>query len=405
MKRRSSSRRKIAVVTGTRAEYGLFTSVMSAIKADSRLELQLIVTGTHLLKKFGYTVDEIAAAGWKIDARVKMQRGDDDPLDQANGLSRGISAIAEALARLESDVVLVLGDRIEALAGALAAVTSGRLLAHIHGGDIAPGDFDDSLRHSITKLAHIHFTATQGARVRVIQMGEEPRRVHFVGAPGLDQIHQLKSNLAREDQAGKILRRASTLRNGIEIKKSALIVQHPCGRSSAVEMRVMQHILSEVGAAGLSALCIYPNSDRGHSGIIAAIQTRRRENQSAVKVFPSLQRDEYLRLLCNSQILVGNSSSGMIEAPAVGTPVVNVGSRQLGRERADQLVIDAAETRSSIRGAIARAIALGPITTPTKIYGDGTAGPRIASLLAKMPLTHEFRRKRFVSHSPQIPLD
>ena len=164
-------RRRVAVITGTRAEYGVLRSVMSTIADEPRLQLQTVVTGIHLLREFGHTVDTITRDGWRIDARVKMQEGSDEPLDQAVGLSRGVAGIARFLERARTDIVLVLGDRIEALAGALAAVTTGRVLAHIHGGDVAPGDFDDSQRHAITKLAHLHLAATRRSARRIIRMG------------------------------------------------------------------------------------------------------------------------------------------------------------------------------------------------------------------------------------------
>ena len=186
--------RRIAVVTGTRAEYGLLRSTMEAVAEHRDLTLQVVVTGMHLLRKFGRTIDDIVRDGWRVGARVKMQTGDDSPLDQAAGLSRGVRGIATYCEQAATDIVVVLGDRIEAMAGTLAAVTTGRLLAHVHGGDIAPGDFDDSLRHAISKLAHLHLTATESARRRLIRMGESPDRVHCVGAPGLDRLFQLIEN-------------------------------------------------------------------------------------------------------------------------------------------------------------------------------------------------------------------
>ncbi|MCH7705352.1 MAG: UDP-N-acetylglucosamine 2-epimerase, partial [Planctomycetes bacterium] len=153
---------------------------MEAINRHRRLELQLAVTGMHLLRGFGHTVNEIKRDGWRIDARVRMQRGNDDPLDQALGLSRGIAGLARFFDAARTDVVLVLGDRIEAMAAALAAVSTGRILGHIHGGDVAPGDFDDSMRHAISKLAHVHFAATRASARRLVRMGESPQRVHHV---------------------------------------------------------------------------------------------------------------------------------------------------------------------------------------------------------------------------------
>jgi len=380
----SKTARRVAVVTGSRSEYGLLRSTIRAVAAHPRLELRIIATGTHLLPKFGSTYREIVRDGWKIDAKVPMQRGDDGPLDQAEGLSRGVAGIAQQLQRLGADIVLVLGDRLEAMAGALAGVTTGRIVAHIHGGDVAPGDFDDSLRHAITKLAHVHLAATESAARRILQMGEPSTRVHVVGAPGLDRVRELRSS--------EFEVRSS--------KKTTLIVQHPCGRSAAVERRTMGNILRAVGAGGLDAVCIYPNSDRGHGGIVAAIKAHRKHvAPGRFRVFRSLDQDSFLRRLMSADLLLGNSSSGMIEAASAGTPAVNVGDRQRGRECDARFVVQAKETEPSIRAAIREALALRPVMGQSGIYGDGRSGRRIAALLARVPLTDALRRKIFADLS------
>jgi len=395
--------RRVAVVTGTRAEYGLLRSTMEAISQNRFLQLQLVVTGTHLLRKFGYTIQDIVRDGWRPDARVRMQDGDDSPLDQAGGLARGIAGIARYLERAKTDIVVVLGDRIEAMAGALAGVTSGRLVAHIHGGDVAPGDFDDSLRHAITKLAHSHLTATQAARQRIILMGESPERVHWVGAPGLDRLVELVREgilapavLAAAEVGARRDSRTSEVRTGGKppVAPKALIVQHPCGRAAVVERRVMKAILGAVRELGLSATCIYPNSDRGHSGIVEAIEThRRRVGKDCFRVVRSLDHDTYLRLLIDADVLVGNSSSGIIEAATAGTPAVNVGRRQRGREVSGKSVIHAEESVASLRKALTKALRMRPITGRRSVYGGGSAGRRIAELLAAVPLGDAYRRK------------
>ncbi len=370
--------RRITVITGTRAEYGLLRSTMEAIQKRRSLRLQIVVTGMHLLRKFGNTVDEIVRDGWHVDARVRMQAGDDSPLDQATGLARGVSGIAKFLESADTDIVVVLGDRIEALAGALAGVTTGRLVAHIHGGDIARGDFDESLRHAITKLAHVHLTATRAAQRRVIRMGETSNRVHWVGAPGLDHLIRLTGHV-----------------KGIKKRTGrALIVQHSAGRKPANERRVMTAVLNAVDKAGLTRTIVFPNSDRGHTGVIEAIEAhRRRSDNGSVRIVRSYDRDTYLRTLIEADVLVGNSSSGIIEAAAAGTPSVNVGPRQHGRERSGRSVIDADESAASIGGAIRKALRKRPITGRPTVYGDGSAGPRIAEILADVPLSDRFRHK------------
>jgi GDP/UDP-N,N'-diacetylbacillosamine 2-epimerase (hydrolysing) len=376
--RRSRRRRRIAVVTGTRAEYGLLRSTLAAIHTHPKLDLQFVVTGMHLIRKFGHTVDDIVRDGWPIADCVRMQTGSDSPTDQAAGLGRGVEGIARFLNRAHSDIVLVLGDRIEAMAGALAAVTIGRLLAHVHGGDVAPGDFDDAFRHAITKLAHVHFVATRRSLRRVRRLGETAERVHWVGAPGLDRLRQLISEAGA--RPGK--------------SEAALVVQHPCGRAAAVEQRVMDNVLRALGASGLWPVVVYPNSDRGHRGIIQAIERHARTNGGNLQLLRSLPYDDYLRALLDVDVLVGNSSSGIIEAPFAGTPSVNVGDRQAGRQPGGSSVIHANESFASIREALARAARKRPRRGGRNVYGDGRAGARIAHLLAALPLSPMLTHKR-----------
>jgi UDP-N-acetylglucosamine 2-epimerase (non-hydrolysing)/GDP/UDP-N,N'-diacetylbacillosamine 2-epimerase (hydrolysing) len=376
--RHRKAARRIAVVTGTRAEYGLLRTTMEAVAGHRGLTLQVVVTGMHLLRKFGRTIDDIIRDGWRVDARVKMQAGDDSPLDQAAGLSRGVRGIATYCQQAATDIVVVLGDRIEAMAGALAAVTTGRLLAHVHGGDIAPGDFDDSLRHAISKLAHLHLTATESARRRLIRMGESPERVHCVGAPGLDRLLQLLENRRGPKEGGG----------------RALVVYHPSGRSPARERRTMKMILEAVDAAALQPTIIYPNSDRGHTGVIEAVEARRKQAKAGpVRVVRSLTRDEYLDVLIDADLLIGNSSSGIIEAGTAGTPAVNVGPRQRGRQPSGGSVVHADESAAAIREALRKALRKRPIIGGRTVYGEGTAGKHIAALLATVPLDDSYRRK------------
>lgn len=399
--------RRIAVVTGTRAEYGLLISPMRAINAHPALELQVVVTGMHLLPKFGFTVRQVERDGWRIAARIPMQSGSDSRCDQAEGLGRGVAGIARFLVRARSDIVVVLGDRIEAMAGALAAVATGRVLAHIHGGDVAPGDFDDSLRHAITKLAHVHFAATRDAARRIVRLGEDPRRVYVVGAPGLDRLRELlaEENLLRAP-AGAEGSRAREMNRGSPIgvadgrerralrPGTALVTYHACGRPAVVEGGTMDAILRAVAASGLRRLITYPNSDRGHSGVLTAIERHRRSSRPGeVEVLKSMARDDFLRALIHADVLVGNSSAGVIEAPLAGTPSVNVGPRQAGRQPGGPTVIPAKESYPAIRAAIRAALRCRARPPRSSVYGDGRAGERIASALARIPLSPGFTRK------------
>lgn len=382
-------RRRICVVTGTRAEYGPLRTVLRAIDRHPKLELQLIVTGMHLLRKFGHTIDRIRADGWRIDAQVRMQTGRDDAYGEAEATGRGVQGMARALRRLGSDVVLVVGDRLEAFAGAAAGLCARRFVAQIHGGDRALGDLDDSLRHAITKLSHIHLVATPDAARRVRRLGEDPSRIFCVGAPGLDEMRTIRKPSA------------AWLRETLgwdRVGDYALIVQHPWGRTAEAERRDMLATLAAVAAAGLAGVILYPNSDPGHSGIIEAIHERvsgvghRVSGPARWFVAPSLDRDTYVRVLRGARILVGNSSSGIIESATAGVPAVNVGPRQAGRLKCGPSVIDCPPGKDAVLRAIRRALRA-RVRSDNSIYGDGHAGRRIAAVLAQLTLDETFLRK------------
>jgi len=369
----------VAVVTGSRSEYGLLRPVLDAIQARADLELQLVVTGMHLLDAFGRTVRQIEADGWPIAARIPMQRGDDHPADQARGLGRGVQQIGRFFCEAGTDVVLVLGDRIEAMAGALAGVTTGRIVAHIHGGDLAPGDFDDALRDAITQLAHLHFTASARSTQRVLRLGAPPECVYCVGAPGLDRLRQLLRG---------------RLRHPRDARPVAMIVQHASGRPPSTEQAVMLRILRAAQRLNLHRVIVYPNSDRGFTGVARAIeQHRRRYAGNSVEVYRSLPRDEFLHRLINADVLIGNSSCGLIEAPFAGTPSINVGTRQAGREPGGPSVIHCDETYAGIEAALRRALQRRVAPARSTRYGDGRAGERIAQVLSRVCL-EGLRQKR-----------
>lgn len=398
-------------MTGSRAEYGLLQTVLAAVRAHPRLELGVIVAGMHLLPAFGDTWRQVQCDGWPIIGRVRMQSGNDDPDDQALGIARGVAGFARCLRRWRAEIVVVLGDRIEAFAAAVAAATTGRVLAHIHGGDVAPGDFDDSLRDAITRLAHLHFAASDAAARRIARMGEDAARIHVVGAPGLDRMRELiakergaELRIAKSEkriaekgrQAACFVRRVSpsTVSNH---RPFALFVQHAYGRPAAVEQRVADQVLRAVRAAGLRRVVIYPNSDRGHSGVIRAIERHAgRARPGEVELHRSLPRDEFLRLLLAAEVLVGNSSAGLIEAPFAGTPCVNVGQRQAGRLAGGAGVVHCGESLRAVREAIAKALRLRARLRrgAARVYGVEPAGARIAELLARTAITAELLGKR-----------
>ena len=373
------------MITGSRAEYGLLRTVMRAVKEHPKLKLQTIVTGMHLLRSFGHTVDDIRKDGWRIDGQVSMYTGRQKTRDQASSLSRGVSGIAKQLEALKSDIVVVLGDRLEAVAGALAGVTTNRFVAHIHGGDVAPGHLDDTFRHAITKLAHLHLAASDDAARRIIRLGEKPASVHVVGAPGLDDLRSLKPK-----KSGWLSKRFELMPE----KPVSIVLQHPTGRSDQAEGRVMSSILRAVEKEGFCSLVIYPNSDPGHAGIVDAIQRKARSAPTGMwHVERSLPRAEFLQAMMQAKVLIGNSSCGIIEAASVGLAVVNVGDRQLGRLRASKAVFDCRESETQIRNALRKS--LDAVVRPRRktVYGDGQAGKRIAGILLRTKLSDNHRRK------------
>lgn len=370
------TRRRVAVVTGTRADYGLLRSTMRALRKQRRIELQVVVAGMHVLSKFGRTARDVEVDGFPIIGRVRMQRGDDSPTDQAEGLALGVRGMARLFEKARSDVVLVLGDRIEALAGALAAVTTGRTVAHIHGGDVAPGDFDDIIRDTITRLARLHFPATRRSMRRLRSLGVPRDATHLVGAPGLDDVFDIVRRAGRRDRKSAVKARAA---------REAIVLFHAHGRPPRAEQRAMSNVLDAVRSCGLRRRIILPNSDRGHEGIYSAVTAHAgRHGDEEVSVVASLPREQFIESLMTADVLVGNSSCGIIEAPCVGVASVDVGGRQAGREDAGPTVIHVSERSADIRRGIRRAQML-PRRVPRRTpYGDGHAGERIARVVATL---------------------
>jgi len=377
--------RTVAVVTGTRAEYGLLRGTMERIEAHADLELQVVVTGMHLSPRHGRTVTEIADDGFDIDRRVHMQVDGDSGRAMAKSLGVGLSGMADALGDLAPDFVLVLGDRDEALAGGVAAAHMNVPVAHVHGGDAMEGAIiDDSIRHALTKFAHVHFPVSEQSAERIAKLGEEPWRITTVGAPGLDEIREASvtppATLAE--------------RYGIDVAAPLLLtVQHPVTTSPARAGEQMRATLDAVAAHDATSVVIYPNADAGGERMIAAIESHEGDHVT----FESLPRADYLGLLDQASALVGNSSSGIIEAPSFGLPVVDVGPRQAGRQRADNTLSVAHET-DAIEDAIDRCLTDEGFRERARNcdnpYDYGGAAERIVSRLATVDLTDDLIEKR-----------
>ena len=364
-------RRRICFVTGTRAEFGLMQTTLAAIRDHPSLCLQIIATGMHLSARHGRTVDTIRKAGWKVDAAVAWPASDER--QNAKQTGRAMVGIAGALDGLDTDIVLVVGDRVEAFAAAAAGHIGGRIVAHIHGGDRALGQVDDALRHAITKLAHLHFPATKQSRLRLTKLGEDPWRIHLVGSPGIDGI---------VEQAEQ---------KPTDLGRYALVLLHPTGTDETLEQENARLILSCVRRIGFdNIIIIYPNNDPGSAGIIHCWETGVKQEI----LFRDTNRSKFLALLRDAAVLIGNSSSGIIEAASFGTPVIDVGPRQQGRERGVNVVnvpfserrIVAALRQIWNRGKPTR-------TSSRNLYGGTKTGNRVASVLATMPINAKLQRK------------
>ncbi len=379
--------RKITVVTGTRAEYGILNPVLKAVETRQEMELSLIATGMHLSHDFGYTVRDIEKDGFRIDATVDMLLSSDKSGAMAKSIGLGIIGMAQAYEQLRPDIILVLGDRVEPLAAVIAGAYMNIPVAHIHGGDIC-GNIDDSVRHAITKLSHIHFPATKKSADRIIRMGEEEWRVHAVGSPSLDVL--LNEPVLSVDVLMKELE--------IDLAKPLiLVIQHPVTTQMNEAPTQMRETLEAIVEMGYDTVVIYPNSDAGGRSMIDVI--REFEEYHFIKIMKSLARKKYLGLMKAASVMIGNSSSGLIDAPSFGLPVVNIGIRQGGRERGNN-VIDVGHDRIEIMRAVEKALSDEEFLTKVKVcdnpYGDGKTGARIAEILSGLEITPKLLCKEMV---------
>jgi GDP/UDP-N,N'-diacetylbacillosamine 2-epimerase (hydrolysing) len=379
-------KRKVAVVTGTRAEYGILYPVLKAIEQHPKLQLLLIATGMHLSHEFGYTVQELEKDGFRIDAKVDMLLSNDTLSAMSKSIGLGIIGLAQTWEQLEPDVIVMLGDRVEPLAAAISGSYMNIPIAHIHGGDTGKGGLDESARHAITKFAHIHFPATRKSAERIIGMGEDRWRVHTVGSPALDTI--LNEPLLSPKIMAKKL--------GLDLSRPViLIVQHSVTTQVEEAPEQMGQTLQAIVEFQYPTVVIYPNSDAGGRRMIDVIKEY--EKYPFIKTFKSLPRREYLSLIKAVSVMLGNSSSGIVEAPSFGLPVINIGIRQEGRERGKN-VIDVAHEKSDIARALKRALSDKKFLTEVKKcenpYGDGKAGPRIAEILGKTVVTPRLLQKQ-----------
>ncbi|MBC3229574.1 UDP-N-acetylglucosamine 2-epimerase [Serratia fonticola] len=339
--------KKIAVFTGTRAEYGLLYWLLKEIEDDQEFTLQLIVTGTHLSSEFGCTYKSILDDGFKIDERIEILLSSDTSVGVAKSMGLGMLSYAEALERLKSHCIIILGDRYEALAMAQTAMVMHVPVVHIHGGEITEGAYDDSFRHAITKLSHLHFTSTENHRKRVIQLGEMPENVHNVGAIGLDHI--TRSNLMSKNELSLSL--------DFNISdKFFLVTYHPVTLAEENPELTFKELLKALdNFKEYKIIMTYPNSDNGGREIMNLMNEYARGQPERVLVVPSLGQKRYLSAVQHSSVVIGNSSSGIIEVPSFKVPTVNIGMRQKGREAAKSVIhceTDAVKVTEAIQIAL-----------------------------------------------------
>ncbi len=373
------SKRKICVVTGTRAEYGLLYWLMKEIEADDALQLQLIVTGMHLSHEFGLTYKEIEKE-FHIDKKIEMLLSSDTPIGISKSMGLAQISFAEAYAELQPDILLVLGDRYEIFSAVSAAMIARLPLAHLHGGEATEGVIDESIRHAITKMSHLHFTSTDTYRKRVVQLGEDPKRVFCVGALGIDNIHKLKLLDKEAFEASIDFKLA---------KKNLLVTFHPVTLENTTAQKQFQELLEALESLeDTHIIFTKANSDTDGRVINSLIDEYVRDNKETAVAFDSLGQLRYLSAMQYVDGVVGNSSSGLLEAPSFGIGTINIGNRQKGRIKA-QSVVDAEPSTPAIKEALTKLYSksfqkrLHNVKNP---YGSGGASQAIKEILKKTPL-------------------
>lgn len=369
--------RKVAVFTGTRAEYGLLYWLLKDLQQDSEIELQLLVSAMHLSPEFGMTYQQIETDGFTITEKVEMLLSSDSAVGTAKSIGLGVLGFADALERMKPDVLVVLGDRFEALAVTQAAMILRIPIAHIHGGEITEGAYDDAIRHAITKLSLLHFTSTEAHRNRVIQLGEHPSRVFNVGAVGLDHLQRSKMLSLAELSA--------SLNFKLE-QPYFLVTYHPVTLASEPAKASFENLLKALDAFPQHQIILtYPNADDGGREIIPLLEAYAKQQPSRVLAIPSLGQKRYLSAVKHAAAVVGNSSSGIIEVPSFKVPTVNIGERQRGRLAAESVFSCPSNT-----AAIIETLQLGLKSDLTQVvnpYGKGKASEAILKQLKAADLS------------------
>lgn len=380
-------RRKVCVVVTARPSYSRIRSALAAIQANPDLELQLVVAASALLDRYGSAIHQIEQDGFTIAARVQMVLEGGDLTSMAKTTGLGLLELSSVFGHLRPDVVVTIADRYETIATAIAAAYLNLPLAHVQGGEIT-GSIDEKVRHAVTKLADLHFVATRRAAERVIAMGESPAAVHVTGCPSIDlAVETLRDPRLDFDP----YERYGGVGGKMDLSSGYLVVmQHPVTTEHELARTHVSETLHAVRDSGMPTLWFWPNPDAGSDGTSGGIRRfRELEHPENIHFFKNMAPADFLRLIYNSRCLIGNSSVGIRECSYLGVPVVNIGSRQLGRERGRN-VMDSDYARVDIRRAVDAHLGNGRYPSDP-LYGDGSAGERIARLLAEAPLTVEKR--------------
>jgi len=385
------STRSIAVASVGRSDFGLYEPVLERIRSDAALELRLMVSGAHFDPRFGPTVREIEAAGYAYEPGLAMHPESDDAVGVARALSQGVQAFARAFDVRRPDLLVLLGDRAEMLAPAMAALPFNIPQAHLYGGKVTEGAIDERVRHALTKMSHLHFVSCQTYAERVVQMGEETWRVFNYGSPGLDRIHG-QPRASREALCKEV---------ELDPEQPFLLVTfHPVTLEPAGQDNQIATLLQALDQSGFAVVATYPNADAGGLRIAAALEAFAARHPRRVRLLRNAGSRLYADLMAHAAAMVGNSSSGIGEAPSFGLPVVNIGSRQDGAIKAVN-VIDVGYAAGDVLAGIRRATALAfraSLRGLRNPYGDGNAGARIAATLRDIPLDDRLLRKKFVDH-------
>lgn len=367
--------RKICVITGTRAEFGLLRPLIELIANDKELQLQLIATGMHLSPEFGYTLNEITEAGFMVDKKVECLLSSDSSVGVSKTIALAVSGFADALAELTPDLVVVLGDRTEILGAVIATAMANIPIAHLYGGETTEGAYDEAIRHSITKFSHLHFTSTEAYRKRVIQLGEYPDTVFNVGAIGIDAIKKLPllDRAAFEQAIGFKLK-----------KRNVLITYHPVTLEKEAPIETFENVLTALDEFTDTALIFtHANSDKNGRIINKMITEYVSSHKDKAVEFKSLGQLRYLSALQFVDFVIGNSSSGMTEVPAFYIPTINIGDRQKGRINCES-VINSNNSLEDIKKSITFALDKTfreKIQQQELLYGNGTAAKKILQII------------------------